>query len=244
ESPGSSRKTAGRSSVKGVGPKSGGGPKSPTTSKPGSDSDVRLVADGSDLGFKIQSDSDIRVGEGPRSKPGSKPGSKPPSSKKPGPKQDSGVRLVPMDMESDSDVRIVADSSEDITILGGRPSKAGSDSDIRLEPSSHSGLGMGRPPSSPDDSFLTEEIDPDAELQKAQETARPRKPQPKPKSRTPQPKPPTAPFELSEADLAKPKTPRTPTPKDSSSEFDLAIDDSGSSIELEAADLGSSSKDE
>src|SRR5581483_201091 len=211
ESP-SSRKTAGRSSGK--------GPRSPSP-KPGSDSDVRLVADGSDLGFKIQSDSDVKVGnEGPKSRPGSKPS----SVRKPGPKQDSGVRLVPMETESDSDVRIVADSSEDITILGSRPSKAGSDSDIRLEPSSGSGIGMGRPPSSADDSFLTEEIDLDAELRKAEETARPRKPQPKPKSRTPQPKPPTAPFELSEADL-KPKTPvtRDRDKEDSSSEFDLAI---------------------
>jgi excisionase family DNA binding protein len=227
----SSRKSAGRSSGK--------GPRSPSP-KPGSDSDVRLVADGSDLGFKIQSDSDVKVAsEGPKSKPGPKSS----SVRKPGRKEDSGVRLVPMETESDSDVRIVSDSTEDITILGPR-SKAGSDSDIRLEPSSASGIGMGRPPSSsPDDSFLTEEIDLDAELRKAEETARPRK-QPKPKSRTPQPKPPTAPFELSEADL-KPKTPKTPAgQKDSSSEFDLAIDDSGSSIELDSGALGADSKDE
>src|SRR5438309_1128664 len=43
------------------------GPKSPPP-RPGSDSDVRLVADGSDVGFQVAPDSDVRVtGTGPKS---------------------------------------------------------------------------------------------------------------------------------------------------------------------------------
>ncbi|HLN27817.1 MAG TPA: helix-turn-helix domain-containing protein [Gemmataceae bacterium] len=226
ESASGSRKTGSKGGSK------SGGPKSPTP-KPGSDSDVRLVADGSDLGFKVQSDSDVKVeGTG---------GSKPKSSvRKPGPKQDSGVKLVPMDTKSDSDVKIVADSTEDITILG-PSSKPGSDSDIKLD-SSGSGSDVIQPGSNPDDSFLTEEIDLDAELRKAEESARPKKPHPKAKSRTPEPQKKatgTAPFELNEADL---KPAKKKDDSESSSEFDLAIDDSGSSIELDSGELGS--KDE
>jgi Helix-turn-helix domain len=185
------------------GSKPGSRPKSPSP-KPGSDSDVRLVSDGSDVGLVSGPGSSVRT----------------PTPKKPsGPKQDSGVRLV-MDQGPDSDVQIVPDSDKDINILGGGPPKKGSDSDIRLEPDSGKDIAK-----SPDDSFLTEEIDLDAELRKAEESARPKKE--KPKAKTPLPKTPlpkTSPFELSDSELSIPKVEK-PAPKkpDSSSEFDLSL---------------------
>jgi excisionase family DNA binding protein len=184
------------------GSKPGSRPKSPPP-KPGSDSDVRLVSDGSDVGLVSGPGSSVRT----------------PSPKKPsGPKQDSGVRLV-MDEGPDSDVQIVPDSDKDINILGGAHKK-GSDSDIRLEPDSGTAIGK-----SPDDSMLTEEIDLDAELRKAEEAAKPRRE--KPKAKTPLPKTPlpkTSPFDLTDSDLTMPKVEK-PAAKtdDSSSDFDLSI---------------------
>src|SRR5205823_10122470 len=80
--------------------------------QPGSDSDVRLVGEGSDVNFNVPADSDVKmVQEGTKSGP--KSGKAGPNSPRPkaAPDQtlpepaDSGVRLVPLD--SDSDVRIV-----------------------------------------------------------------------------------------------------------------------------------------
>ena len=104
----------------GGGPKSKGpsskklGPISPAP-KPGSDSDVRLVADGSDLGFQIASDSDVKMVDdsGPTVLPPVPSSSK---SKLNRPKSkvqiDSGAQLA------DSDIEAIAKSYAVETICG------------------------------------------------------------------------------------------------------------------------------
>jgi excisionase family DNA binding protein len=236
----------------------GQGPASPTP-KPGSDSDVRLVADGSDLEFHIASDSDVKIvdSEGPKSgtggpksgPPGSKPGSG--VKRKTGAYLDSGVRLV--DLDSDSDVKIVGHDESDV---GKQPPKGAADSDIRLEPDS------GKTKAKKHEALLTEEIDLDAEIRKAEEAARVKggPTAPAAKARAPE-FPTTSPFELSEDNMrvtlppAAPAAPATPpaakakgkdkdessddfdlTPgkKEDSSDFDLtpATEESSSDFDL------------
>src|SRR5207302_1183410 len=90
-----------------------------------------------------------------------------------GAKADSGPKLVPMDPGPQSPVRRAAESPEDSAVLGAPPMKTSSDSDVRLEaPSDRPGKKGGA-----EDSFLTEEIDLDAEMRKAEEKARPNKSQ-------------------------------------------------------------------
>jgi hypothetical protein len=212
--PQSPSKAGGKSSAK-------GGPKSPT-SKPGSDSDVRLVPDGSNVAFAVSKDSDIKLVDdsATMSKSGKKPAS--------GPKEDSGVKLVPLDAGPQSPVRLTPDDS---AALGAPPSRSSSDSDVRLEaPSDRPGRksGAGR---APEDSFLTEEIDLDAEMKKAAEASGPKKPQPRPAS--------SPAFELSEAELDVPKgeTPSgTGQTVDSSSDFDINLPgtDEMSAVEVDS----------
>src|SRR5438309_9308442 len=75
------------------------GPKSPSPKK-GSDSDVRLVSEGSgsgsDLDFRVASDSDVKMID--ESGSGSKSGQS---------RADSGVRVMAPEGKSDSDVKIV-----------------------------------------------------------------------------------------------------------------------------------------
>ena len=216
------------------GPKSKGGtPRSPTP-KPGSDSDVRLVAEGSDLSFKVSSDSDVRVASDSSIVPKSgvrKTGPRPDSGEKlVGERRvDSDVKLSSPDKSSDSDVRIVSDSTDDLAPIGGQPPKRGSDSDVRLE-------STGPVKKGTEDSFLTEEIDLDAELRKAEEAAKAKKEGPGSKVKEPG----TAPFGLAE--------PRTPVrkevvkgaPGESSSDFDLSLDPkAGSSLEISSGELKS-----
>ena len=115
---------------------------------------------------------------------------------------DSGVRLVPMD--SDSDVKIVGAGSEEIS-LGDSPPASSSDSDIRLE--KYQQLA--------DDSMegefsQTEEINLDEEIRK-QEAAL-AEPQPKLKRKSKVHFPTNSPFELSglDLDLPAPGGPKTP----------------------------------
>jgi excisionase family DNA binding protein len=137
-------------SPKSPGPRSGG-PKSPAPAS--GDSDVRLVHDGGDLDFRIDESG---AKSGPRSGA--------PKSGKSGPQgesqPDSGVRIVPLDQASDSDVKVVPDSSESSGLKSGARPKAPSDSDVRLE-----GSAVKPPPKS--DAFITEEIDLDAEAARA-----------------------------------------------------------------------------
>ncbi len=209
------------------GPKSGGpksgGPKSPPP-KPSSDSDVRLVPEGSDIGFQIGSDSDVKVVDAPmptaKGTP-AKPGG--------GPKPDS-----------DSDVKIVPESTDEHTVqLGRQAAKSGTDSDIRLE--------QGEVPAGKrgDDSMLTEEIDLDAELRTAEEASRVKKSAAKSKVKpgADQPLPPaTSPFELSGTEMETAKKEKTP---DSSSDFELKpLQDDTSPIELGSDEMKALRQDE
>jgi hypothetical protein len=183
-----------------------GGPKSPPP-KPGSDSDVRLVSEGSDVGFKIG--SDVKPAGDPPS--GSQVTKRQPSSGT-HPKSDSDVKLVQEHGHTPGDSSIP---------IGSQPPKSGTDSDIRLE--EPSGSGSGRLKSAPDDLMLTEEIDLDSELAAAEEAAKAKKPKGKPK--TPhQPMDLTSPYQLQEEagpTQTGPTARGKETSPDSSSDFSL-----------------------
>lgn len=228
--PSSSSPKPGTKSGSKSGPKSPS-PKSPTP-KPGSDSDVRLVPDGSNVVFEVSSDSDIKLVEEAGSPPKSE------KRKPTGPKADSEAKLVPMDAGPQSPVRVAPDKEAESAPLGATPIKSSSDSDVRLEAP---GRKSGRGEKAPEDSFLTEEIDLDAELRHAEETARPKKPQPKPT--------PPEPFELSEADLDVPKRSQPASDKklsDSSGDFSISgsAKDELSSVEVDSDELEQSKEEE
>jgi len=228
--------------------------KSPARPPEGSGSDVKLVPDhvqpGSDSDVKLQGpDSDVKISDATAKTPKvarrpsisplpqkspvpGTPGSgskKPPSGAAVQP-PDSGVRLVPMD--SDSDVKIVGAGSDEVP-LGASPAQSSTDSDIRLEkhtpPPSESGEG---------ELLQTEEIDLDEEVRRQDAAARePQRLKPKSKVKFPT----TSPFELSETDAGT--APRAPTPKptpksaakkkspEDSSDFDLTpAGDSGAGL--------------
>ncbi len=124
-----------------------------------------------------------------------------------------------MDHDSDSDVKIVTESSGELAAHG----KGGTDSDVRLE---GSGVRKGKP----EDSFLTDEIDLDAELRKAEDS---REHKAKPSFKTPPPGP--SPFELSEPGMSTPK-PAARESKPESSEFELSLD-SGDDLDISSSEL-------
>ncbi len=264
-------------------PSSKGTKKAPSpVPAPGSDSDVRLVADGSDVTFSFNKeaaakppDSDVKIaadplkpktnihsgapgsksrlaidsGTQPKSKGSASSASRPPSSSAPQP-PDSGVRLVPLD--SDSDVKLLGASDE--VALGGAGPSASSDSNVRLEkvslPPADSNEGM----------MLTEEINLDEEIAKHQELDK-NKPTTKYKPKSELKLPTSSPFELSDSDLELPAElkhstgPKTPVKTEAShadsSDFDLAAlpgasDDTSSEFDLGAVpekDEGSSDFD-
>ncbi len=226
---GSSASSSGRSSPASSGRL--GSPRSPAP-KPGSDSDVRLVADGSELDFQVSDESAPKSSSGS----GKKKGTSAPTSR-----PDSGARIVPLADDSDSDVKMVLDE-DDAVVLGGGKQKSGSDSDIRLE---HTEPPVRLASEGSDPSLVTEEIDLDAEIRKQQAS----QPASKSKPKTSAPKlPTTSPFELSEADLdlEKPtkaknrrETQHAPAPltpdSDSSEDFDLTPN-AGSLSPLELSD--------
>jgi hypothetical protein len=206
--------------------------------KPGSDSDVHLVADGSDLDFQI-ADSDVKMVDAPgptATPPPAAPPVTPPKRKTGSGKSrlDSGVQMVPMESSGDSDVKMPEAGPDSGVALGKPPAKAASDSDIRLEsPRPAPAADEGS-----DDSMLTDEIDLDAELRKAAEAeqARPKKKRTRSQpTAPPQPQlPTTSPFELSEADLDMPATPAGASGTDSSDEH-AAVDESSSDFNLTPA---------
>jgi hypothetical protein len=175
--------------------------------KPGSDSDVRLVAEGSDLDFEVADDSKKRKAD--KQNVSSQP--------------DSGVRILPLEVQSDSDVKIVPETADDSNIvIGGQKKKSGSDSDIRLvhdQAGSSSGSGLRKEKASVE--HVTEEIDLDAEEAELRKTessrnlgkaVKPRK--------TDLPK--ESPFELSDPKMPKgKKTEAKKKETDSSSDFEL-----------------------
>lgn len=174
--------------------KHGRGPTSPAP-KPGSDSDVRLVPEGSDVTFALAGESDVRPVKEPKAGKG-----------KAKSKSDSDVKLVQETGPADSAVPI-----------GVQGAKGGTDSDIRLEEPS-GGSGIRSAASGGDDSMLTEEIDLDSELARAEESARSKK-KPKAKKDFTDIES-TSPFEISDSDLEKPVAKAKKKPE-SSSDFDL-----------------------
>ena len=153
------------------------GSKSPSPRK-GSDSDVRLVTEGSDLDFKVASDSDVKMID-----------ESAPSSKGDKPKTDSGVRVVPPEHKSDSDVKIVPSEGDSGSIpIHATPAKSPSDSDIRLQ-------STAKKDDSSDSSIHTDEIDLDEEIRRAAEK-KAKKTQAAGKDL-----PKGSPFELSDADV-------------------------------------------
>jgi hypothetical protein len=195
------------------------------TPKPGSDSDVRLVADGSDLDFQVSDDSRIRLEEAATAKPSSSRANRER-------KTDSDVRMIPPDVQSDSDVKIVEPPGDSKIVLGREGAKKASDSDIRLEPEKAGSRKHG-------DDLITEEIDLDAELRagesslqmksKAGKSGISSKSGIKGKSG---PTDGTAPFELSDPKLSKgPSKSDKKKAKDSSSDFELTPG-GGSPLEL------------
>jgi hypothetical protein len=221
-------------------PSSKGSTKSPPP-KAASDSDVRLVMDGSDLDFQIAVDSDVSVAKDPAAPktPGKTPGKK--SAVRPPEKPDSGVRIVPLDRPSDSDVRIDGGAED---VVGHERAKTPSDSDIRLE---EMGPAAGPRDKGSDDALVTEEIDLDAESRKAAEAGRPKAGK-RPRSKVTPPLPTSSPFELSEGDISveapktpgkgpkspgkAPKGPKTPDKKSRSPEDKEGETDSSSDFEL------------
>jgi hypothetical protein len=194
---------------------SGSGKKSPKpVAKSGSDSDVRLVADGSNL--DIQVDSDVRmVEDAPAPKSAARKATPKPA------QGDSGVRLVSPEAQSDSDVKIVGDTDDNAVALGQNPAKTPSDSDIRLEKSA----GQTSKPASDKkkkDSVLTEEIDLDAEMRKAEEAKAKKGSSDKHRPIAAQTTAPaTSPFELSESELKIPPKETKKQTTESSDDFDL-----------------------
>ena len=141
-------------------------------------------------------DSDVQLGELDAKKGSSRKSSSGAGRKVPSP-ADSGVRLVPM--EKDSDVRIAGPGSNDEIPIGESPRPDSNDSDVRLERASDQ---------SHDNMLQTEEINLDEEIKKQEAVVKkPAKFQP-PKSGF-QPAP-ASPFELSDSDVndvdAKSKT--------------------------------------
>lgn len=218
--------------------RSGSGSRKTSTSKSpppkaSSDSDVRLVLEGSDVDFAVDPGSS----KAPASKAPVSPPPKVGSSKsRPAPpvKDDSGVRIVPLDQPSDSDVKIVPSSEHDsdIATAGKHPSKKKSDSDIRIEEVSRGGKA---------DQMVTEEIDLDAEQRKA-EAARAKAPRQRPKPGSAPALPTTSPFELSEHDIDMTRPAATPEKADpdtdSSSDFELKpMTDSSSPLADDSDDV-------
>jgi hypothetical protein len=149
--------------------------------KPGSDSDVRLVPQGSDIELKAGAPNPTSSTTGKSGGPTSSISSK--------------VKL-----DSDSDVKLVEDDS---AVPIGRESPGAGDSDARLKSSSSKLLDSGvrlvedRPRRKGSDSgLITEELDLDAELRQAERSAKP----PSSKSKV-------APFELAREEKAKEPTP-------------------------------------
>jgi hypothetical protein len=261
------------------GSKSKPGSKSKKANTPqiGSDSDVRLVADGSDVTFSVPKepapakppDSDVKISPDPlkpktgvHSAPssggkrasqlalgsGTKPKEPPSASKQASPRpgsgpqpMDSGVRLVPLD--DDSDVKLLG-ASDDVPL--GAPGEAStSDSNVRLDkvalPPADSGEGG---------MMLTEEINLDEEILKQQEVEKD-KPSTKLKAKSELKFPTSSPFELSDSDLRMPEEldqggPKTPAQAKSdaadSSDFDLAAQEKqegSSDFDLVPGDDGS-----
>jgi excisionase family DNA binding protein len=215
--------------------KSGSGSRKTASQSPppkaSSDSDVRLVIEGSDVNFAVDAGSSkAPASKGPVS-PKPRAGSSA-TRHAPPVQDDSGVRIVPLDQPSDSDVKIEA-SQHDSDVAAG---KKASDSDIRIEE-----VGPGGPV----DQNVTEEIDLDAEARKAEE-ARAKGGRQRPKPASSPALPTKSPFELSESELevTSPNVGQ-PADTDSSSDFELKpMSESSSPLEISSSELPAIKSDE
>jgi hypothetical protein len=167
--------------------------------------------------FKLEPEDAGKMGqtrEAPASSRSPAP-KKRPSKLRPEGSADSGVRVVPLDKASDSDVKIVSDDRghDPSVILGQSKSKTPSDSDVRLELAPPTPPGRGR-----DDAFITEDIELDLEALKEEESKVKRR---RPTKSSPE-HPITSPFELSDDDAPKAGgKPKAKSDTDSSSDFEL-----------------------
>jgi hypothetical protein len=168
---------------------------------------------------------------------GSKTGG-PKSGSRKGDPGESDVRIVGMDIPSDSDVKIAEE--EGSVELGRPPMKKHSDSDIRLEEASGA---HRRGDEGSDESHVTEDIDLDAEERKAAETAKAKgKGKIRRADKTGAAAGAASPFELSD----EVKMPEGGQKKpDSSSDFELtpAAGDSDDSVELSSGELAAMRED-
>jgi hypothetical protein len=212
-----------------------------------SDSDVRLVPQGSGLDFQVVPEAPKSSGAGgaPSSKSGPPRQNRPSKPGKSNDPADSGVRIVPLDDANDSDVKLDPDSGRGESPLSSRTSsakkpsdsdirledsaklvkKGALDSDIRLEDSGKSGQ-KGKA-----DHPITEEIDLDEEERRADAAARTQSGAGKARPKAnPLNLPTSSPFELSEADIdvdepatrkVRPSKGTKPEKEESSSDFDL-----------------------
>jgi excisionase family DNA binding protein len=215
--------------------------------KPASDSDVRLVMEGSDLDFEIRVDDQPKAAgpatppsrSGPKSGPrsgGPKSGPKP-SGPKSGPKSggpksppsksrpvqpDSNIPRSAQRPPTDSGVGLVEEDADAIA-LGETGAKTPSDSDIRVTPDDRSSSKSGKKLE-----HVTEEIDLDAEAAAAAKSAPASRPRPSSSPKLPT----SSPFELSENDLGAASTvpPSGPPAKEEtdSSDFELSLDEDSS----------------
>jgi hypothetical protein len=148
---------------------------------------------------------------------------------------DSGVRIVPLDEASDSDVKVPPQGSPgaEHAGMGAQGIKAPSDSDIRIEKQEMPSGGRRL-------EIVTEEIDLDAEARKAAETMQPGRPKPGSAPALPT----ASPFELSEPEIqvgaaADAAAPAEEAKEDSSSssDFELNMGDESSSDSSSSSDF-------
>lgn len=147
----------------------------PPPQRPGSDSEVRLVTDGSDLELALgQSDDVLETMDSPPPAPDSGPIPRDEI-------EDEAPLLIPADDQSDSDVKIVPDDSDDdIVAFDLQGGDGPSDSNVRIEPADLGSSDELEP-------LVTEEFDLDAEMEQVTGSSGTL--------------PTTSPFELSEDDL-------------------------------------------
>jgi excisionase family DNA binding protein len=199
--------------------------------KPASDSDVRLVMEGSDLDFTIDMGPSSKIVKGGGA-PGSSPRTRPTETGKTG----SSARKIPAAQQSDSDVKVGGAGVEEVTLDEGGKPKVPSDSDVRLE-----GQEGDLPAGGRKQENVTEEIDLDAE----QAAVKPRSPAPRPRASgtVPTATPPEVSLSggrtnapTTESPAAKAPAGKPPPSKSTeSSDFELSLD--SSPVELGSDEL-------
>ena len=208
-------------------------PKTPSPRSPyprnASDSDVRLVSDGSDLNFHLELDDEAqkpKAPEPPKSKLRKNSRMAPPAV------SESRVPLLPPTLSDDSDVKIELESPDSAVPIGQQEAKSPSDSDVRLDGDPLAGMSGGK---KRDDAMITEEIDLDAEAANIEEARKKSKLDSPALPPAAPPLPTSSPFELSENDLDMGMEPGESAPGQSlgsSGDFELTAPDNNSSLHM------------